>query len=177
MRSLAIDRFHLVGAKIGGTVARALAARHPQHVQTLTVAGTPAPFMANRASMTAEFEQHGVEHWAKRTMDSRLGRTFPPEGAQWWTHFMGQASVETQIGFHETIPHSDIRGDLPRIKCPTLVITTEENANSPLEETRAWQKMIPNSTLCVLPGNSHHVAATDAERCAQATLDFIRSKA
>jgi 3-oxoadipate enol-lactonase len=177
MRSLEIERFHLVGAKIGGTIARALAARRPGHVITLTVVGTPAPYMANRKSMPAEFEQHGVEHWAKRTMGSRLGRTFPKEGADWWTKFMGRADVATQIGFHETIPHSDIRGDLPKIKCPTLVITTEENANSPLAETRAWQQMIPDSKLLVLPGNSHHVAATDAEACAQATLDFIRSRA
>jgi pimeloyl-ACP methyl ester carboxylesterase len=73
----------------------------------------------------------------------------------------------------QTIPHSDIRGDLPRIACPTLVITTERNPHSPVEETRAWQRAIPDSRLLVLPGNSHHVAASDPERCAQATLDFI----
>jgi hypothetical protein len=27
--------------------------------------------------------------------------------------------------------------------------------------------------LLVLPGNSYHVAASHAERCAEATLDFI----
>ena len=32
---------------------------------------------------------------------------------------------------------------------------------------------IPNSRLLVLPGNSYHVAATDPDRCAQATRDFI----
>jgi 3-oxoadipate enol-lactonase len=42
-----------------------------------------------------------------------------------------------------------------------------------VEETRAWQQQIPNSELLVIPGNSYHVAASDAERCAQATLDFI----
>jgi hypothetical protein len=29
------------------------------------------------------------------------------------------------------------------------------------------------SELLVIPGNSYHVAASDAERCAEATLDFI----
>jgi 3-oxoadipate enol-lactonase len=32
---------------------------------------------------------------------------------------------------------------------------------------------ITNSRLLVLPGDSYHVAASHAERCAQATLDFI----
>src|SRR5215212_6065759 len=44
-----IDRFHLVGAKIGGTVARAFAARRPERVKTLTVVGTPPPLRAGAA--------------------------------------------------------------------------------------------------------------------------------
>ena len=43
MDHLGIERFHLVAAKIGGTIARAFAARRPERVQTLTVVGTPPP--------------------------------------------------------------------------------------------------------------------------------------
>ena len=41
MDALGIERFHLVAAKIGGTVARVFAARRPERVQSLTVVGTP----------------------------------------------------------------------------------------------------------------------------------------
>ena len=44
MDTLGVERFHLVGAKIGGTVARAFAARRPERVRTLTVVGTPPPY-------------------------------------------------------------------------------------------------------------------------------------
>jgi pimeloyl-ACP methyl ester carboxylesterase len=86
---------------------------------------------------------------------------------------MGRTAVSTQIGFMPTIACADIRPDVPRIACPTLVITTEESGLASVEATRAWQQTIPNSTLLVLPGNSYHVAASDAARCAQATLEFI----
>src|SRR5262249_26414551 len=43
MDSLGVQRFHLVGAKIGGIVARAFAARRPERVLTLTVVGSPPP--------------------------------------------------------------------------------------------------------------------------------------
>ena len=43
MDALGIEHFHLVGAKIGGTIARAFAARRPERVLTLTVVGTPPP--------------------------------------------------------------------------------------------------------------------------------------
>jgi pimeloyl-ACP methyl ester carboxylesterase len=86
---------------------------------------------------------------------------------------MGRTAVSTQIGFMATIACADIRADLPRITCPTLVITTEESGLASVGETRAWQETIPKSELRVLPGNSYHVAASDAERCAEATIEFI----
>src|ERR1700741_5302386 len=181
MDLLGIGRFHLVGAKIGGTIARALAARRPERVITLTVVGTPPPMRevaAERApELAEEFERHGVEHWARRTMAGRLGSAFPADGVEWWIKFMGRTAVSTQIGFMKTIACADIRADLPKITCPTLVITTDGSGLASVDETRAWQPQISNSSLLVLPGNSSHVAASHAERCAQATLDFIARNA
>jgi 3-oxoadipate enol-lactonase len=45
-----------------------------------------------------------------------------------------------------------------------------------VDETRAWQETIPDSELLVLPGDSYHVAASDAAQCAQATLEFIERR-
>jgi pimeloyl-ACP methyl ester carboxylesterase len=72
-----------------------------------------------------------------------------------------------------TIACADIRADLPKITCPTLVITTEQSGLGSVEEMRSWQQQIADSELLVLPGNSYHVAATHADRAAEATLDFI----
>jgi pimeloyl-ACP methyl ester carboxylesterase len=86
---------------------------------------------------------------------------------------MGKTPASSQICFVRNIPAADITQDLPRIKCPTLVITTEGSALSSVEATRAWQEIIPRSTLLVLPGDSYHVAASDPDRCAQETVKFI----
>jgi pimeloyl-ACP methyl ester carboxylesterase len=146
-------------------------------VRTLTVAGTPTPFREGAAervpALVEEFDRLGVEHWARQSMAGRLGSAFPPAGVVWWTRFMGRTAVSTQIGFMQTIACADIRADVPKIACPTLVITTEGSGLASVEETRAWQQTIPDSELLVLPGDSFHVAATDAERCAQATLEFL----
>ena len=179
MDTLGVGRFHLVGAKIGGTIARAFAARRPERVITLTVVGTPPPVRVGAAErapeLADEFETQGVEHWARRTMGGRLGNEFPAEGVEWWIKFMGRTAVSTQIGFMKTIACADIRADVPKIGCPTLVITTDGSGLASVDETKAWQQQIPNSRLLVLPGNSYHVAASHAERCAAAALDFIAS--
>lgn len=176
MDALGIERFHLVAAKIGGTIARAFAARHPDRVQTLTVVGTPQaprPGTEKVPALIEEFDTTGPRPWIERTMSGRLGSNFPPEGTQWWTEFMCKTAVSTLVGFNLGVNYADISADLPRITCPTLVITTEGSGLGSVEQTRAWQQKIPRSTLLVLPGDSYHPAASDAERCAKATIDFI----
>jgi 3-oxoadipate enol-lactonase len=177
MDHVRVDRFHLVGAKIGGTVARAFAARRLERVKTLTVVGSPPPFREGVAGKVPEtvkmFEDHGVEYWARQNMANRLGDYFPPEGFEFWVKYMGRTALSTQLGFMGTIACADIRDDVTKIKCPTLVITTEESGLGSVASMRAWQEQIPGSELVVFPGNSYHVAATHAEVAADATLDFL----
>jgi 3-oxoadipate enol-lactonase len=177
MDHLGIDRFHLVGAKIGGTVARAFAARRPARLKTLTIVGSPAPFRQGVAEKVPEtikmFEEHGVEYWARQNMANRLGGAFPPEGFEFWCKFMGRTAVSTQLGFMGTIACADIRADIPKIACPTLVITTEDSGLGSVADVRVWQEQIPGSELVVLPGNSYHVAVTHADASIAATLEFI----
>ena len=82
-------------------------------------------------------------------------------------------AVSTLIGFNRHINYVDVTPELARIRCPTLVVTTEESGLGSVENTRAWQQLIPQSTLLVLAGNSYHVAATHAEECARAVTGFI----
>jgi len=176
MDALGVERFHLVGAKIAGVIARAFAARRPQRVKTLTVVGSPPPLRKGAdkiPELTREFETQGIEHWARRNMAGRLGDAFPAEGVEWWAKFMARTPLSTEIGFNANINYSDIRADIPNIVCPTLVITTEGSGLASVEETRAWQSQIATSDLVVLPGNSYHVAASHADECAAAVLAHI----
>ncbi len=177
MDTLGAQRFHLVGAKLGGTIARALAGRHPERVITLTAVGTPVPQRTPSPEELAErlkfCEDSNFETSARERMVKRLGSAFPPEGAAWWAKFMARTPDSTHMGWIENISYSDVSGDLPRIQCPTLVIVTEDSALGSVEATREWQEKIPNSRLMVVPGNSYHVAASHADPCADATLAFI----
>ena len=176
MDQLSIDKFHLVAAKIGGFIARRFAARFPHLVSSLTLIGTPPPIYDTAArveSLTKDISENGIEPWARRTMSGRLGQHFPAEGVEWWIQMMARTPVSTQLCFVKNIPKADITADLPRIQCPTLVITTEGSALGSVDAMREWQVMIPNSRLLVLPGDSYHAAASDAELCAAETLKFI----
>lgn len=156
MDQLGIERFHLVGAKVGGTMALRFAARYSSSVQTLTVRAPPtrgADSAARYLSWVDYFGQHGMESWV-----------------------MGRTALSTQLGFLSAVPTVDVTPDLPNICCPTLVITTQDNPLYPLEKVQAWQSRIPNSELFTVPGDSYHIAATASAQCARATLEFIRSR-
>ncbi len=176
MDQLGIRKFHLIAAKIGGFIARRFAARCADRVLSLTLIGTPPPIYDTAArveSLTREMAEQGIEPWARRTMSGRLGRNFPKEGVEWWINMMAKTPVSSQICFVKNIPKADITPDLPKISCPTLVITTEGSALGDVEAMRKWQQMIPNSRLLVLPGDSYHAAASDSDVCARETLAFM----
>ena len=176
---LGAESVHYCGESMGGILGMVLAATQPKRVRTLTLVGTPPPkwdrMGATAAHTTEELEKSGVEAWARKNMGRRLGSRFPAEGAEFWGKMMGRTAASTMIGFSASIPYVDIREDLKRIQCPTLVMTTEGSALGTVEATREWQQTIPHSELRVIPGDSYHVAATDPERCAEETLQFIRS--
>ena len=177
MDHLGVAKFHLVGAKIGGVINRAFASRRQERVQTLTVVGSPPPVRADaatRAARVREVEEQGIAHWARRSMGARLGSQFPKEGVEWWINYMARTDMASEAGFAGTINFSDISADIPNIKCPMLVITTQESGLASVEQTRAWQQQVPQSELVVLPGDSFHAAATDPDACAQALLAFVR---
>jgi pimeloyl-ACP methyl ester carboxylesterase len=177
MDHLRIERFHLAGAKIGGTAALAFAIRRPDRVHTLTVAGAIASGAQSLGSVAQSWYEHlqtkGVESWARWTMPGRLGADFPAEGAEWWARMMGGTALSTQLGFMAMVPDIDLVPQLPSIRCPTLVLTSEGRGLGSHDAMRSWQERIPDSTLIAVPGRSYHVAATDPQRCAGAMTEFI----
>ena len=177
MDALTIDKFYLVGAKVGGTMALHLAARHPSRVKTVSVLSSPTrgEYGGDRYRSWVEIiEKTGVVGWARDTMAKRLGAKFPPAGIEWWIQLMGRTAVSTQLGFIGAVPKVDITQDLLNIHCPAQIITTQDNPLYPVEMVRAWQQKIARSELLVLPGDSYHVAATAPVACARAVLDFIQ---
>jgi 3-oxoadipate enol-lactonase len=176
--ALKIDRFHLVGAKIGGSTALQLAADHPDRVKTLAVFGTPAKGApggkADLTSFPAWIRKDGVRGWAAATMPSRLGSEASPEMMAWWTDdLMGKATPEACIGYSAAAAVMDLEPILGKITAPTLVVTTEASPLQPVSAARAYQQKIPKSKLLVLPGNSYHIAAVHPQECATQTLQFI----
>ncbi len=76
MDHLKIERFHLVAAKIGGTVARVFAGRRPERMLSLTVVGTPQakrPGAVHDDVETAVRGNHGIHCAFDRSVLGDIG--------------------------------------------------------------------------------------------------------
>jgi 3-oxoadipate enol-lactonase len=177
--ALELERTHVVGAKIGGTFGLGLAARHPDRVISLAAVGAPASLtsFAERAPTWREqIRMGGVRPWAQATMEGRLGTGLPKAAVDWWVDLMSKTSASTLEGFLQMVPTVDVTSELPRVRCPTLVVTTTGSGLGSVDAVRAWQQTIPNSRLAELPGNSYHVAASDPDACAELVREFLRER-
>jgi len=174
---LQISAVHVVGQRVGGSVAMQFAHDYPDTVSSLVVIGGPATLAhssLNPGAWLAQVQREGVESWARTTMGPRLGEVSPAMRA-WWIQEMGKTSPHVMAGIFRYVGTMDITALLPRIQAPTLVITSDRSALAPVETVRDWQTRIPNSRLLVLPSSAYHLAATLPEECTAATAKFIGS--
>ncbi len=175
---LGIAAVHVVGQRIGGSIAMQLAHDYPETVRSLVVIGGPATLAHSSLNADAWLEQverEGVESWARSTMGRRLGDVSPAM-QEWWIQEMGKASPQVMAGIFRYVRTTDITALLPEIAVPTLMITSDGSALASVETVCDWQKRLPNSRLLVLPSSAYHLAAAMPEACAEATLRFIRGQ-
>jgi pimeloyl-ACP methyl ester carboxylesterase len=175
--TLGLKSFHLIAAKLGGTMALKFAAVRPDLVRSLCVIGVPASpaqsFNASLPGWVDEMQRNGVRSWAASTMRARLGSKASAGHIKWWTDLMGATALSTQQGFMKMVAKLDVTPDLPNIKCPTLVVTTADTAMWSVDSTEAWRKRIPNSELVVLQSDSYHIAGAEPDEVARRVRPFI----
>ena len=176
---LKIPAVHVVGQRVGGSVAMQFTRDYPDTTRSLVVIGGPATLAQsslNPGAWLNQVQREGVESWARTTMGPRLGEVSPAM-REWWIQEMGKTSKEVMEGIFRYVGTMDITAMLPQIQAPTLVITSDRSALASVETVRNWQKRIPNSRLLVLPSSAYHLAAAMPAECAEATLKFTASLA
>ena len=168
---LAGGRAHVVGGKSGGISVMSLGALRPELVATMTAICSPVTPPAAQGWIE-EMERDGMRSWALRTQRSRMGSHMPQAGIDWWSDLMGETSLSTARAYLRWVGAIDIREDIKRIRCPTLVIGTHTHRRG-RDVFESWQRTIPGSELVMLPVDGYHAAATDPDLTARAAREFI----
>ena len=173
---LNLDKVHLVGETVGGTISMQFASDQPQRVRSLTVCSSPFRFTDPYYLDSArKAEKDGVLAWARESMKRRLDPSRAgPEFVAWYANEMGKTSLRVVVETHDALVGNDLSDVLRRINVPTLLLSAESRPGYTQEYVREMERLIPGSKLAVFAGTFGFVHHSEPERCAEAVLAFLR---
>ncbi|HWL29684.1 MAG TPA: alpha/beta hydrolase [Burkholderiaceae bacterium] len=180
--ALGLRRFHLVGAKYGGSIVVRYAAEHGERLTSLSVVSGPVQVAGTAGADTvlqslARVQSAGLRTWVEESMDSRLGRDIPAGQRRWWTDLMASTDKRTICACLDAFARINLRAELARIRVPTRFVTTRGNALMALDAFQAWAADLPDSGLTVLEADTYHPAATHPREAMEAVRRHIAATA
>ena len=167
--TVGLERFPLLGISQGGAVSVAYAAKHPERVSHLILYGAfPRGWMLRGSG--EEIERRNALLTLIRL---GWGKDNPAFRQLWSTLFMPDASPEQIDWFNElqrvtTSPENAIQllneggkinivDLLPKVKCPTIVLHSRDDAAVPVAEGRMLAARIAGAKFVELPSRNHLV--------------------
>ncbi len=178
---LQIPAVHIIGAKMGGSIAFEFAAKYPENTLTLAVASGPVRVRNTGGSFNVlavpnRIRAIGLKAWAAETQRSRLGTEASQEQVDWWTSMMAESDTGACIGIASSLDQLSVLDQLSKIRAATLIITTDRSPLQSVETVREAHKEIANSEMVVISSDSYHIAAVQPDTCARYWLDFVKKQ-
>lgn len=163
--ALDIHRPVVLGSSFGGMVAQAYAARHPEHPAKLILTNTTARLSLDR--MMAVFERLG----GARAVE--VARRFYAEPMPNFSEYIevclplysqapveqgifGRAVINLEVGAYFVrgeMQRYDLRAELAKVRCPTLVLSGEHDPFATVEDSRELCAALPQELV-----QAHHFA-------------------
>ncbi|MGI5347273.1 alpha/beta fold hydrolase [Streptomyces sp. CA-250714] len=167
--SLDLNRFHYAGVSLGGAVGLWLAAHHPDRIGRLAVICSSAHF-----GPSGPWQQR-----AALVRGSGTGPVAETAPARWFTpgfaapglvDDLRRTSPEAYAACCDALAVLDLRGELPLISAPTLVVAGREDPATPPTHAREIADCVGGAALVELAEASHLAVA----ECPRAVLSALR---
>jgi pimeloyl-ACP methyl ester carboxylesterase len=159
------EPFALIGHSAGGGAAQQIYLKHPDKIACLVLLNTgyhmrdslprkifwtfspqmvevlfnPVTKLAIRPAMNAAADAAGL-----------IFNKDPHEIRHWLTDVMRTRPDVARMEIEEIMRHNT-KSDLPKIKCPTLIIGGSVDLLAPARQSRVMHELIPNSELFIVP--------------------------
>ena len=161
-----LKRFPLLAASQGGAVSIAYIVRNPERVSHLILLGAFARGAAYRPNQGPEFVEalRAVIRQGWGSDDPSYRQLFStqflpggtPEELQWFSERQRRsATPEVAEKIYVATQTVDVRGLLPRIKVPTLVLHCRGDRRVPLEMGHELAALIPGARFALLESDNH----------------------
>jgi pimeloyl-ACP methyl ester carboxylesterase len=181
IETLELGRPHVLGLSWGSTIALDLYRLRPDLPRTLGLvsgyagwAGSlPPEEVARRLDQGLREAGMAAEEFVPGWLPGLLTRRAPPELVAEVAEMMSDFHAAGYRAVFRTMAETDLRGMLPGIAVPTLLLWGAEDARSPLHVGEDLHARIPGSTLVVLPGVGHLCNLEAPEAFNAGVRDFL----
>lgn len=179
MDAAGVERAHLVGESIGGTIALNAALRAPERVRTLTV--------SNGAHLGASIESvsdwrriieiRGMAGWSAHMMAARFyPDALSPAEWDWFEAQQASACPDTVLALLAALVGADLVGRLPGLKPPLLLLHPDASPFIPVPVMADFHARVPGARLHVIGHAKHGLPFSHAGVCSGLLRDFLGSR-
>ncbi len=172
----------LVGFSLGGMIVRALAMGHPERVSALAILNSAHDRTEDQRAAILKRVELVAENGPAATVEGALERWFTPAFAKENPSVIGQVrrwtmanEAKTYAAIYRVLAEGDrdIAQGLEAIRCPTLVLTADQDYGNSADMAKRMAALIPQSSLSILPGLRHMALAEDPQTVNRVLIPFL----
>ena len=176
MDAAGVERAHLVGESIGGTIVLNAALRTPERVRTLTVSNGAhlGASIQSVAGWKQMIRDEGMDGWSAFMMRSRFHPGALSDDMAWW--FQAQqatACPDTVLRMLQALVGADLSQRLPGLRPPLLLLHPDGSPFIPVPVMAAFRDLVPDARLHVIGHAKHGLPFSHATLCAGLLANFI----
>ena len=174
-------KVHFCGESMGGILGLALAAQHPERVETLTLVSTPVfieeqmkeRYSLGHGSRTEAMEKMGIREWvAATTRITRLPAEEQPGLFNWYVDEFAKGDPDVQVAMSRLVNGANAAAFLPLVKQPVLGLYPTGGQITSAAQEEILKAELADFTMIHLPTGYHMVQLLHPEQCAQAVRVF-----
>lgn len=188
-----VEQFVMAGGSYGGFISMEYAIRHPERVRALVLRDTSADHENEKAAdhnartstrVTIDLEK--LERINTGTVrDNDDLRDCWAEILPLYDHVYDPAKVVEKVeatpyryethnyAFAVNMPNYDIKSELHKITCPTLVTVGRDDWITPVASSEVIASLIPDARLVVFEKSGHSPQTEEADLWRQVVRDFL----
>jgi pimeloyl-ACP methyl ester carboxylesterase len=174
-----LQRFHLVGESIGGTVALAAALARPKRIATLTVSNGAhlGASIQGVAAWRRQLDAGGVKAWSDAFLRDRFhDDALSPERRAWFAKQQEKWPPSSILNALSVLIGTDLSSRLKDLGCPILLLHPDGSPFIPVPVMAELHRLLPNAELNVVGHSRHGLAYSHAALCASLLRTFLDSR-
>jgi 3-oxoadipate enol-lactonase len=178
LNHLKVAKVHLMGSSAGGVIAQRAAISHPDRVQSLALYATSPGLKHNEDRLNnwvRRITTEGLRQFLEATISDRFGPQADPRFVEWFLDETAATNLGWLARFIPLMGSVDLRDEVHRIECPTLIVAPGADPLDPIEQYEALKSRIRGSRMIVYDNLPHNITDAVPERCAKDLKNFLLS--